>query len=97
MNDLAPGDWVECITIESNPLPTSKPAGFCIGGIYQISGFSPKGGLFFVKMPTPKDCNCETYPGCGWARSAFRPIYRPKETLIEALKEPIEDLVESLI
>lgn len=83
------GDWVEAFQSRSggNSVPASK-FGFRLGGIYRVSELvwdvhcscgDDHAGLNFHTMPQ--------HP-YGFAGCQFRPIYRPKSEIIEALKAP---------
>lgn len=90
MTAIGPGDWVECIRV-SEPSPDYPDPGFSLGSIYVVS----ESGMFCNcpwilcdRMPRPPA------PYVGWNALAFRPIYRPKSSLIEGLETPISELVE---
>lgn len=88
--DIGPGDWVECIAPVGLRSPVQPEV---IGGnIYQVEGIEPHArcgrcktfdhpGLHLVNVPR--------WPA-GHAGCHFRPIYRPKQSIIEALKAPSE-------
>lgn len=74
---LEPGMWVEVVK-------TAPGAAEFIGRIFQVSEVGDWLGEAFVNLhgwPKPKN-----WPG--WSARSFRPIYRPKQEIIEALKAP---------
>lgn len=74
------GDWVECIRTAG---PVS--AASWLGRIFQVSEVGAWRDQTFINchgLPKPT-----SYPG--WAAECFRPIYRPKRELIEALSKPV--------
>lgn len=82
--DIGVGDWVECIcarTCGCGCFPAGTSV-LILGKIYQVetvcSHIEESPGLTLVEVSTPGDHHC--FP----ARD-FRPIYRPKQELIESL------------
>lgn len=81
---IGPGDWVECVRSRS----------LLVGGLYYVEtidsrerdcpchGRSPF-GLFLRDQPNASGSS-------GWCGLNFRPIYRPKSSLIQSLLKPIE-------
>lgn len=88
---IGPGDWVECVTTDPRPLfglPQVRA-----GSLYRVVLARDTGNLCTM-------ANCNTTmglsleidpPDAGGAHCAcvFRPIYRPRASLIEALKAPV--------
>lgn len=91
---VGPGDWVECFP----QFWQSQP------DYVSLTGRWPEpGGIYVVReigvMPG-RDCEpairlvgvvarCPGHPDCWWPLKHFRPIYRPDESLIERLLEPL--------
>lgn len=87
MSDIGKGDWVECI--HGNPVDKPSPGQklLSIGAIYQVEEvghYAPLSADYVVIVGFYSD-----HPTRGWLASAFRPIYRPKSEIIEALKQPV--------
>jgi hypothetical protein len=81
---IGPGDFVECVHC-GGPFP----AGFTVANIYQVSEVGLWHGYPWInvdEMPTPRDFG---HSAPGWAAECFRPIYRPKSSIIESLKQPV--------
>lgn len=85
---IGPGDWVECV---SSGL-SSKGDRVEAGRIYRVTAFKSWGARC-------ANCGCanghtglvvETDKNGGWCPKRFRPIYRPKASLIQSLLKPIE-------
>lgn len=103
MSAIGPGDWVEC-------LHNGTYTRFRAGALYCVSEVMPgpdcgcevcgqrHGGIRLHGMPLPHD-----YPERRlrarnwWPACRFRPIYRPKASIIEQLKQPAPDAVRELI
>lgn len=83
-NAIGPGDWVECVRAED-------PDGRYLGKVFRC-----------LKVVPSQDCELNHGPCAGltiegmpitlhgWAMCCFRPIYRPKASLIERLKQPVK-------
>lgn len=87
--DIGPGDFVEVTAVGPVP-PGGQPSGYRVGALYVVDDVGVWHGqhwLNCVGMRRPVDCG---YPACipGWNAKAFRPIYRPKSSLIESLNAP---------
>lgn len=82
---IGPGDWIECVRTK---LPDSPNRGRIFRCEEIVFGYGCKdcgkecGGL--VLFGVRSDHPTGSYSACG-----FRPIYRPKADLIEALKAPV--------
>lgn len=84
MSAIGPGDFVECFKTE---FPSSPR----LGKIFQCAAVkaTPRcadshgkcGAIWLVGDNTPAE---------GWALCCFRPIYRPKQSLIEDLSRPVD-------
>jgi hypothetical protein len=101
---IGPGDWVECCPPAGYRGGISRAEIKCAGsyprpgGVYQVrevgSFRSPDGmtdGLRLVGIVA-------SYPGhpdAWWTASCFRPIYRPSESLLRDLLQPIPAELES--
>ncbi len=86
---MGPGDFVECVQC-GDPV-----IGFHPGVIYIVEGAGYWNGrpwLTCVGKPIPADFGYGPEYGPGWTASAFRPIYRPKASIIEALKQPAPEM-----
>jgi len=94
MSAIGPGDWVECLKTEK-PRSNERRGIFSVGRVYFVIRITPTGGLVFKDMPTPQEFGIICSPLVGWHPDYFRPIYRPKESFIESLKEPTFRLVEA--
>jgi len=77
---IGKGDWVECIN--DRPPPGGEVFGFNIGDIACVLAvsISPKGNPCVALADDPNPAF--------WSIKRFRPIYRPKREIIEALKAP---------
>lgn len=93
---FGPGDWVECI---SSCGPDDHGNYVASGSLYQIEFIAP-----FNRLPGNPDGDGvklvgvgRSWPGleCLWVKERFRPIYRPNASIIEALKQPLPDLVDA--
>lgn len=87
--DIGVGDWVECV--ETDPCPTYGHL-TVVGGIYCVEEVDPTDG-------TPWACDLHgeclagglrfvghsVKPNYFFCEASFRPIYRPKQELIESL------------
>lgn len=88
MSSIGPGDFVECV--DARPCPIYGPVPLVVGGLYVVSrveqdtatvfGWS----IFLVGVRSGG-------PHGGFGGGRFRPIYRPKQSLIESLKTPVEE------
>ena len=82
MTDIGPGDFIECIDDLRSINPQSM---LVLGAIYTaVEVFDDDRGTpgVSVKEATPPA------PYYGFAISLFRPVYRPKASLIESLSTP---------
>lgn len=100
--DIGPGDWVECINASPNSHGDAVP--LTLGGIYRVAmvvetvGFKGEcTGLGLVLH----DVEFRFYPIASGAQvpeafsvRRFRPIYRPKAEVINALLAPPARLLE---
>lgn len=88
---LAPGDFVECINACAH-----RSAGvlLTLGAIYRVREVSAQAVLFSGNRgPTLRLCGIVLAVGpygveASWAICRFKPVYRPKSEIIEALKAP---------
>jgi hypothetical protein len=93
---IGPGDWVECIA-------PCEEYGLRAGAIYCVEEVAEpatdgscqhcSGGCFGVLVSEAWLPVAEGY----WCGARFRPIYRPKSSIIEQLKQPAPDVVRELI
>jgi hypothetical protein len=97
MNAIGPGDWVECVSNQvAGCAPQTK---LVVGRVYLVTK---------VGVTPPRD----PYPNVPWVRLRevkedprrwgfraewFRPIYRPREELIEQLLQPVSETVRDLV
>lgn len=89
MSAIGPGDWVE----RWRPWPGR--AATVVGAIYRVEDVSPVEndcvgceGCAGLKLQGVKPIAFDGYP-CDWVSACFfRPVYRPKSEIIEALKHP---------
>lgn len=81
---IGPGDWIECIN-------SDRADSHRLGRIFQCERVweaaqcgrrhGACGGVSLVGDPEPHPF--------GWALCCWRPVYRPRSSLIEALKAPV--------
>jgi hypothetical protein len=100
MSDLGPGDWVECV--DNGPRPTGLPAPeLTVGSLYQVESLAELDigiAVYLVGRPNPRDGAFHAGRQIsGYALARFRPIYRPKQSIIEQLKQSAPDVVRELI
>ena len=86
--DIGAGDWVECVhNGERGGLSWPRPE-LVVGGIYSVARLDPD--YLLVGYPVlwlNEQINPEQYSDGGYAADRFRPIYRPKASLIQSLLE----------
>lgn len=91
MSAIGPGDFVECVDA-SPSLKTGER--LSVGAIYQVrevlrgpgmSGRTENG----VRLVGQRRCLNRQGVEYAWRADRFRPIYRPKSSLIEQLKRPV--------
>lgn len=91
MNAVGVGDWLECLTDGTRGV-FRKGALYCVSAIddreaqCDVCGRTDEPGLEFHYMPMA--------PDAGWAACRFKPVYRPRATLIESLLTPADAPVE---
>lgn len=86
MSAIGVGDWVECIRVLRRP--PSESAGYGLGELCRVEEVGGEGSGAWINCEgkkTPAECGLV---GRGWAADCFRPIYTPKQSIIEALKAP---------
>lgn len=93
MSDIGPGDWVECVKSRAaHPVREHFGGHLVVGTIYCVKtvflgryadGVQGEG----ITVRGIVAVNAEGREG-GWPLEYFRPIYRPKQSIIEALKQP---------
>lgn len=96
MSAIGPGDFVECVDATSGPgawMPGEAPV---VGAIYTVERVFVNGwGIESLHLRELK-----RHPGSvafwgggplGYNIKRFRPIYRPKSSLIEQLKRPVSE------
>lgn len=95
---IGPGDFVECVKDVTlyGKLVAFKGRSYCVEGVKHIPGNcgDPEGaspcppfGVLLVGVDRPRGawlCGC-----------AVRPIYRRDESLIQRLRQPVEELAEA--
>lgn len=107
---IGPGDFVErdpAYSPDSPTIPVSaitfREGDFpCVGRIYRCRAVgtyreAPHGGLVDGLKLEGIVAAVPGHPDCWWRLEAFRPIYRPKQSLIEQLKQPAPDAVRELV
>jgi hypothetical protein len=94
---IGPGDWVECVSGRAETAfrtgGGSRP--LHVGGMYRIRAMTPVRGSDNVVRP---GCWLMEIRGSRWTNGlecafrldGFRPVYRPKQEIIEALKTPVK-------
>lgn len=87
MSAIGPGDWVECVI--GRPHTFHPPATLVVGQLYLVRGLHPNGSLYLAGVVLPKGPKGIE---AGWGLPRFRPVYRPKSSLIETLKQPAPEL-----
>lgn len=89
--DIGPGDWVEAVGMNPALSRGRRIAGvFTLGALYQVEEsrvFEPTGELGVIIRDMPRS----THVTGMWNALCFRPIYRPRESLIRDLLEPIKE------
>lgn len=96
MGPIGPGDWVECL--RTWPSLDGSSEGFRVGGLYCVEAV----------YDSDEYCDhCRTCcdalsfsniaPDQGWISCAFRPIYRPREDLIQQLLQPVSETVRDVV
>lgn len=99
---IGPGDWVEFVGAPTGYVPVGGGPSYKIGALYLVTevGRRCRDGAGKV-WPSLRVAGKATHDAEGFSRSvptaAFRPIYRPKSSLIESLKQPapsVPELVE---
>lgn len=81
MSAIGPGDFVECVSRSAN-----FPDRLADGAIYSVRAVVPgpfKNSDFGVHLREVDNANPN-----GWSNHLFRPVYRPKQELIQSLKAP---------
>lgn len=102
--DIGPGDFVECA-------PPAEYRGTIDAAQLKISGSYPRRGEIYQVREIGTYRNDDgltpgvrlvglvvSYPGhpdCWFNANCFRPIYRPKSSLIEGLKQPVREAEEA--
>ena len=97
MSAIGKGDWVECM--DASPHLQMGHKSLVSGGIYRVLELHPAGSIRGDRMAYEDAIDLVgdslPYPFT-WSVSRFRPIYRPKSSLIESLKRPAPDAVREL-
>jgi hypothetical protein len=99
---IGPGDWVECVDASPHrgALDPSTIIALSLGALYQVrevadgfAGGELRHGLLLVGLK-----NRTNRDGLEFAYDVerFRPIYRPKSSIIEQLKQPAPEAVREL-
>jgi hypothetical protein len=92
--DIGAGDWVECVSFQGIMVcgnSESNAPSLIVGRIYQVEEVFPPSrfadGESGISVQEVKDIDEN---GNRWAfcLECFRPIYRPKSSLIESIKTP---------
>lgn len=87
MGDLGPGDFVECVNA-SGRFASDPPSGLLLGALYTVEAvyINDEGrGLTLVGLRASS-------PFVGYAIDRFRPIYRPKASVIESMLAPAPEM-----
>lgn len=104
MSAIGPGDWVECVDggawRDGLKLPARHEGRPIVPRhVYQVreviigrGANGPEPGLRFVGIRAFNDAGLEG----GWPMAGFRPIYRPREDLIQTLLQPLPADVEQV-
>lgn len=95
--DIGPGDWVECVDgsrVSRCPdcdwLPESWPVE---GLVYRVVDVGVNlFGESWVELAEFREIDPSGLV-VAWDVDRFRPIYRPKESLIQTLLEPVDEMV----
>lgn len=87
MSDIGVGDWVECVAAISK-----RPHALTIGRLYQVTRVYP--GPFSRCEFGVEVSGASSVSESGFSCNNFRPIYRPKQAIIEALKAPPKHVKE---
>jgi hypothetical protein len=95
---IGPGDWVECVDAAARSFFAPEDV-LTVGKLYRVTktfvnAFGPALGI----EGHPR-IDASAYWGfeVGYRLHRFRPIYRPKSSIIEQLKQPAPDVVRELI
>ena len=92
---IGPGDWVECV--DASPCSMYGPPPLTVGALYRVERireFEPEVidgwclWLVGVRANSPEGA---------FGGGRFRPIYRPKSSIIEQLKQPVSEPIRDLI
>ena len=100
---IGPGDWVECCpkTYRDTPPANCKVVRGAWpqqGAIYQVREVGCRTGTDVPALRLVGIVVAHPYePDCWWDVVYFRPIYRPKSSIIEQLKQPISEPVRELL
>lgn len=90
---IGPGDWVECVDSAGTEVWRWP---LTVGRIYRVlellTGDGVPDALQLVEIGWAEDGEY-----CGFAVERFRPIYRPKSSIIEQLKQPVSEPVRELL
>jgi hypothetical protein len=88
MNAIGPGDFVECVDAEPEAHCPFRSIGLSRGHVYRVE-------RVLVAHETEVLVLAEVlHPHNEWGAyraDRFRPIYRPKRSLIEGLKRPVRE------
>lgn len=93
MNDVGPGDFVECVDVAPPPFPTRlnvHPSSLSLHSVYTVRALcvSRLGRPMLILNEVQSAYN----PQRAYYAYRFRPIYRPKSEIIESLKAPAPEL-----
>lgn len=87
---VGPGDWVECIDASTPANRTYNPlalgALYCVDAVIPRSNTCPRDGCTCVLRLAKVVTKPPHMPG--FCPSRFRPVYRPKAEVIQALLQP---------
>lgn len=91
---IGPGDWVECVDARPHRRITVAPITIVFGALYRVAKVIPGGTRDYAALRFwEQDClRVEGDPlpePNAWRFVRFRPIYRLKQSIIEALKAPV--------
>ena len=84
MEPIGPGDFVECVDARGAPELT-------LGSIYMVRLICDDGGGCWLREVDPPPFHD------GFFISRFRPIYRPKASLIQSLLHPAKEPIRQEI
>lgn len=97
MSAIGVGDWIECIDASGANGGGLFDGGFLVERrVYQVAELSfVDGRVPSVRLVGQPALHSDSGRKGSYALSRFRPIYRPKSSIIEALKQPSPELEDA--